>query len=223
MSSVTKLEDIKGDKIKAISNDFSSTIEFHDHKIQFVTNYCKDKDVLDIGCVHHDPENYKSKYWLHKAIKAVSSKVVGIDLYKDGVEYLSKLGFDIQLADAQTFRLDRKFDVIVAADIIEHLEDFSGFLESCKQHMHENTKLLISTPNPWYWKHFVKAALYVEVPNNIEHTCWLCPRTLKQLLERHELKVNVIKFGSRYKVDRFMPLPRGWKHTSFHVEVSRNS
>lgn len=49
--------------------------------------------------------------------------------------------------------------------------------------------------------------LYPEVKNNIEHTCWLCPRTMRQPLARYGMEVEEIRFGSRYRRDRLMPLP----------------
>jgi 2-polyprenyl-3-methyl-5-hydroxy-6-metoxy-1,4-benzoquinol methylase len=219
MENKTNPEILLGKSSKANKADFSEHIGWHDHKIRFAVKYCRNRDVLDIGCVQHNPENYKSKYWMHKALKAVSSDIVGIDLYKPGVEYLNRLGYNVIFADAQQFDLGKKFDVIVAGDIIEHLEDFHGFIESCKKHMHSKSRLIISTPNPWYWRNVIKAALGREVNNNPEHTCWLCPRTLRQLLSRHNLVIGEIVFGSRYLRDRLMPLPTGWKHGSFHVEV----
>jgi len=33
------------------------------------------------------------------------------------------------------------------------------------------------------------------------------------------MDVGEIKFGSRFMRDRLLPLPRGWKHTSYHAEV----
>lgn len=218
MKSKTDPRNIKGILLKADSKDFSDEIAFRDHKIRFVLKYCRNKDVLDIGCVQHDPENYKSKYWLHKAIREVASSLVGLDLYEEGVEYLNARGFNIIVADAQQFEFGKKFDVIVAGDIIEHLEDFHGFLESCKTHMHKESRLLISTPNPWYWRHVVKVGMGIEV-SNPEHTCWFCPRTLRQVLNRHNFDISKIVFGSRYLRDKLMPLPRGWKHTSFHAEI----
>ncbi|WP_315789088.1 class I SAM-dependent methyltransferase [Fischerella sp. JS2] len=215
----TDPSNIKGDSLAANSKDFSNKIAFNDHKIRFIVKYSQGKDVLDIGCVCHNPESYKSKYWVHKAIKEVARSLIGIDLYQDGVEYLQKLGFNVVTADAQCFELGKKFDVIVAGDIIEHLEDFHGFLKSCKKHMHKDSRLLISTPNPWYWRNIIKAALNKEVNNNPEHTCWLCVRTLRQLVNRHGMNIGEIQFGSTYLRDKIIPLPRGWKHTSFHAEV----
>lgn len=219
MKTTTNPENIKGDSFGVDQSDFSDLIAFNDHKIKFAVRYCKNKSVLDIGCVQHNPKNYKSKYWVHKALKEVSATIVGIDLYEPGVSYLNEHGFNVVCADAQQFDMGETFDVIMAGDIIEHLEDFHGFLECCKRHMHNGSRLIISTPNPWYWKNIIKAAICVEVPNNPEHTCWLCPRTLRQLLSRHNLQIGEIVFGSRYLRDRLLPLPSGWKHTSFHAEV----
>lgn len=219
----TNSESILGASIAANKDDFSDDIAFSDHKIGFAVQYCKGKKVLDIGCVQHDPENYKSKYWLHKALREVSASLVGIDLSKTGVDYLRARGFDVIYADAQQFDLGEEYDVIVAGDVVEHLEDFGGFLECCRRHMHAESRLIISTPNPWYWKNMLKALLSEEVSNNPEHTCWLCVRTLRQLLRRHELEIGEVVFGSRYWRDRLMPLPRGWKHTSFNVEIYRDA
>ena len=206
-----------GPQVGANVNDFSNDIAWSDHSINFFVNFARGRDVLDIGCVMHNPENYKSKYWVHKALKAVSDSLIGIDLYDDGVKYLQKLGYSIETADAQNFDLGKQFDVIVAGDIMEHLANLSGFLESCKKHLRPNGVILVSTPNPWYWRYFIKAGLLKEFHFNPEHTLWLCPRTLRQLVNRHGLDVELVSYGSRYLRDRIMPLPSGWKHTTFHA------
>jgi 2-polyprenyl-3-methyl-5-hydroxy-6-metoxy-1,4-benzoquinol methylase len=198
--------------------DFADEVRFDDHKIAFALRYATGKRTLDIGCVMHDPENYRSKYWLHRALAAVSSELVGIDSYREGVNFLTERGYNVLVADAQDFDLGRQFDVIVAGDIIEHLANLAGFLESCKRHMAADGRLIISTPNPWYWRHVVHAALG-RVRVNPEHTCWFCPETLRQLVERQGLAVATVEFGSRYLRDRLMPLPPALKHTSFNAEI----
>lgn len=218
---MTRESYLLGKQLPADVDDFSTHIAMNDHKTKFVMAYAHGKSVLDIGCVQHNPENYQSKYWLHKALHSVATDLVGIDLYQDGCAYLQSRGYNIQVADAQAFDLERTFDVIVACDLIEHLENFDGFLESCKRHLEPGGRLLLSTPNPWYWRYFLKAAFSREVANNSEHTCWLCVRTLRQLARRHGLDIGEVVFGSRYLRDRLMPLPRGWKHTSFHAELFR--
>lgn len=210
-----------GDKSSVNPNDFAGAIAFDDHKIAFAVRYCRGKEVLDIGCVQHNPENYRSKYWVHNALRSVASRVVGLDYYKEGVDYLNRLGYDIVHADAQRFHLGRQFDAVMAGDIIEHLENLDGFLECCKEHLRDDGVLLITTPNPWYWRNTLKAALLPEVRANPEHTCWFCPQTLRQLLSRHGMSVGQVTFGARNRSDRWLPLPRQWKCTTFHAVVTK--
>ena len=211
---------ILGGRRAADEKNFSASTAFDDHKIKFVVKRCRGKNVLDLGCVQHNPRNYNSRYWLHKAIKKVAASVVGIDLYEIGVHYLKERGFDVIVADAQCFNLGRIFDVIVAGDVVEHLDNFDGFFNSCKRHMFRNSKLLISTPNAWYWRNIVKVIIFRKViRNNPEHTCWLCPITLRQLANRYGFDFGEVMFGSSYVKDKLMPLPSGIKHTSFHAEL----
>lgn len=207
---------ISGNKISAHDGDFSSNVALNDHKISFVQKHVDGKKVLDLGCVMHNPRNMESKYWLHRAIQTKANYLLGLDLYEEGVKKLNEAGYNVIFGDAQDFHIDEKFDVIVAADIIEHLHNAAGFFNSCIEHMTSNSKLLISTPNPWYWRYIVKA-VYRPVTVNEEHTCWYCPTTLAQLSKRFGLVVDSVSYGSRYTVDNIMPLPKRLKHTSFHT------
>jgi 2-polyprenyl-3-methyl-5-hydroxy-6-metoxy-1,4-benzoquinol methylase len=211
-----------GEKSVPNSRDFSARIAWSDHKIRFAVSHCRGKDVLDIGCVQHNPENYKNKYWLHKALKQVASTLDGMDLYEDGVNYLRTLGYNIALGDAQNFDGGKTYDVIVAGDLIEHLDNPGDFLDCCNAHLRDGGKLLLSTPNPWYWRFCVKAAFFGgRVNPNPEHTIWLCPTVLGHLLSRHGLRIESWHYGSRYWRDRIMPLPRGVKHAGIHLVVKR--
>lgn len=213
---VTDPANIAGNKIKAIARDFGEAIVWRDHKIDFIVGHAAGKHVLDLGCIGHDVANLQSRYHVYRALSQRCASLTGLDLSEAGISHMQALGYDAVFGDAQNFDLGRKFDCIVAGDLIEHLEDFSGFFRSVKRNLAEGGKLVISTPNPWYWRNIVKSVLSLEVSNNIEHTCWLCPRTLRQLAQRHGFRLDDITFGSRYARDRFMPLPRGIKHTSWH-------
>ncbi len=221
MTFITNPKKLQESNILPNNSDFDDTISFNNHKILYLTRNLDNKSVLDIGCVQHNPENYRSKYWVHKAVVKKSRRAVGIDLSQGGVEFLQKKGYNIIHADAQKFSLGEKFDVIIAGDILEHLEAFSGFFKSCLDHLSDGGEIRISTPNPWYWRNIVKSIMHNEVSNNPEHTCWLCPRTLRQLAARHGLNLFNIQFGSTYYRDRLMLLPRGIKHTSWHGTLKR--
>jgi 2-polyprenyl-3-methyl-5-hydroxy-6-metoxy-1,4-benzoquinol methylase len=217
MKSSEEKDWVLGKNASPLRSDFSNQIAFDDHKIAFAIRHCSKKDVLDLGCVQHNPENYKSRFWLHKALREVSGTLLGMDIYEPGVAYLREQGFNVVPGDVQSFDLGRKFDVIVAGDLIEHLDNLGGFLASCRKHLRPGGVLLISTPNPWYWRNIAKAAVRGRVSNNLEHTLWLDPVTLSQLARRYDLAVEEVEFGSRYKRDLLLPLPRGIKHGSFHA------
>lgn len=209
-----------GEKLKADTRHHSETIKFSDHKIKFMCDRCVDKEVLDLGCVMHDPLNYKSKYWLHKALSLRSKSILGVDLYEPGVTFLNGLGYNIIVGNVESLNLRREFDVIVAGDIIEHINNFEGFFESCKPHLRKNGKLLISTPNPWYWRYVIRAIFGHEIDIvNPEHTVWFCPKTLKQIAERFGFSVIHFEYGARFNRELIMPLPKGLKNPSIFYEL----
>jgi hypothetical protein len=39
-----------------------SDIAWSDHRIRFFSGFSRGKRVLDVGCVQHDPNNYRSPY-----------------------------------------------------------------------------------------------------------------------------------------------------------------
>ena len=196
-------------------------IDFADAKTAFVADRCRGKRVLDLGCVMHEPGAVHSRYFLHRAIHQVAERVVGLDLHEAGVARLRELGYDVRVGDAEYFRLDETFDVVVAGDIVEHLGNLDGFLRSVDAALAEGGMLIVQSPNPWYWRNVVKSVLAKEVANNAEHTCWFCPRTWRQLVERYGFTLGAIQFDARYARDRFMPLPRGIKYPAWSLETIR--
>jgi 2-polyprenyl-3-methyl-5-hydroxy-6-metoxy-1,4-benzoquinol methylase len=212
-----------GDQLEPDTQDFGGKRAFNDHKIAFLLEHTRGAKVLDIGCVQHNPENYNSRFWVHGALAETASQLVGIDLYEPGVEFLVTKGYDVRVADATNFALGETFDFIVAGDVIEHLGNADGFFESCLAHIRPGGALLISTPNPWHWRLVANAAVRGRVVCNVEHTCWYCPATLGQIAARHGLRVDSVRFGSRYLKDRAMPLPKWLRHTSFHAVLKRET
>jgi 2-polyprenyl-3-methyl-5-hydroxy-6-metoxy-1,4-benzoquinol methylase len=218
-SFITDPANLAGSKIDASTADFGDTIAWNDHQIAFLMEHCAGKTVLDLGCVGHNPENVQSRFHIHRALAQRCASAAGLDLSEAGVQYLNSRGYNVVHGDAQSFDLGKRYDCVVAGDLVEHLEDFAGFFGSVKRHLVEGGSLIVSSPNPWYWRNVVKSVLALEVANNIEHTCWLCPRTMRQLAARHGMELREIRFGSRYLRDRLVPLPRGIKHTTWNARL----
>jgi 2-polyprenyl-3-methyl-5-hydroxy-6-metoxy-1,4-benzoquinol methylase len=99
----------------------------------------KVESLLDLGC------GYPVK--LEKYLSFVKD-IVGVDLPVK-INLIENANFGEWKRhdfNKKKLRLRRKFDMIIAADIIEHLTYPDILLESIKDHSHEETIVLISTP-----------------------------------------------------------------------------
>lgn len=95
--------------------------------------------VLDIGC--GCPQKLKAY------IFPVSTDVTGIDMLE--VEDFDEYDMTYHKEDLNKSKLDleKTFDVIICADVIEHISMLHNLLALIKRHMSNNTILAISTPD----------------------------------------------------------------------------
>jgi len=102
----------------------------------------KVKSVLDLGC------GYPTK--LIKYVVPVVKEVVGVDL-PDKIAIIPKIyskGNWISCDfNKEELDLGKKFDMIIAADVIEHLENPDALLTIIKHHSCIDTVVLLSTPD----------------------------------------------------------------------------
>lgn len=164
-------------------------------RTRFILEEISEEDrVLDLGCVQHSyKRRNKSKDFLHEEISNITDKLVGIDIEKEEINKLNKRGYNIQYADAQDFNLEEKFDVIVAGEIIEHVSNPSGLLESVTAHLAEEGKFIVSFPNVLSFHRIRKALLYKDITENPQHVLNFTEYTMKNLLNRHNFKIVKIK------------------------------
>lgn len=99
------------------------------------------KSVLDFGCGH----------WikLYKYIYPVCKDIVGIDLPEHidrngSAPFGMFIGHDLE---KDVFQSDRKFDIIVASDIVEHLVNPDNLMNSVKNNLAEDCFVLFATPD----------------------------------------------------------------------------
>jgi 2-polyprenyl-3-methyl-5-hydroxy-6-metoxy-1,4-benzoquinol methylase len=146
-------------------------------------------DVLDVGVVQHDIEKTSNETWLHEKIYDFDgvNEVVGIDMLDEEIEILQEKGYNVQTQNAEKIDFDRKFDTIVAGELIEHLSNPGKFLEKSSQHLRSGGSLIITTPNTFNILRFLYLIKNDEVPCNPEHTGWYDPKTLNQLVQRYDL------------------------------------
>lgn len=158
--------------------------------------------VLDVGCTSHTLE-VGSPHWLHGRLKQRFHDLVGIDISRENLESLRKAGFDnLHLQSAESFELADKFDTIVAGELIEHLANPGLFLQRAKWHLKEGGSIVLTTPNPFSIAYFLYAVLkFPRTCQNLEHTCWFCPRTMVELTGRNGLRVSHFELIDDYDSD----------------------
>lgn len=183
------------------------------NKTEFIINACENKKVLDLGCLRHYAKFADSPDWLHGQIRSVAKELIGIDYCKSEVTELNQRGYNILYGDVtKPIDLTDEFEVIVAGDLIEHLSNFEGFFENCKRLLTSGGSLLVTTPNPFYVGEFHFVSFKRSYLMNPEHTCWIDPFALNQLVSRFGFKIRELYF-----------LNDSWKLGNLISETQQNS
>ena len=162
-------------------------------EMEIIIPLIKNKSVLDIGCVDHSLERASKKgFWIHDFLKDNSKSVKGIDILEKEIRILRNKGYDVECQNAESFSFKKKFDVIFAGELIEHLSNVGLFLNRCKLHLKENGCLILTTPNAFSSKVVFQAlGKYKNNPEvNSEHTNWYSPFTIKELLRRYGFEIE---------------------------------
>lgn len=120
-----------------------TTEKQHQDRYEFACNYVKDKNVLDIAC-----GSGFGSYLI--ATKGDAKYIVGVDLDQNALRYAEhRYGHDRIYhicADATKFTSEKQFDVIVSFETIEHIPNYSDFIENLNGLLNHNGTLIISTP-----------------------------------------------------------------------------
>jgi len=160
----------------------------------------KHKKVLDVGFWGQGVKS-DSANWPHNILKQASDDVYGLDLdFSD-----SEVG-DISRyfrGSAESFLLPVKFDLIFAADLIEHLSNPGLFLESCFKNLSDDGLLILTTPNCYNLFNIIEKFSKYEPTVNPDHTCYFSLKTLKVLLKKNNFGIKnnayVYTLNSNYK------------------------
>jgi 2-polyprenyl-3-methyl-5-hydroxy-6-metoxy-1,4-benzoquinol methylase len=160
-------------------------------RVAYLCNLVERRHVLDVGVVEHTGEAKQSPQWLHGHLTRCAASCVGVDVIEQEVRDLNKQGYDVVFADITRAPLDQKFEVIVAGEVLEHLDAPGMFMEHCAAMLDTGGRLVITVPNPWYVNAIVKSCLkrYTFV-DSADHVAWYDAATLFELAQRHGFELE---------------------------------
>jgi SAM-dependent methyltransferase len=181
-------------------------------RVDFIRSVCDGKSVLHLGCTNwpYTKEGIENGMLLHFELEKIASELYGFDFDQEGISVLGSSGatnlFRADLEKLDEVPLDCKFDVIVAGEMIEHLNNPGLFLNGIQRFMSPETRLLITTINAYCGMRFLYYGLRgkrgVAEPVHPDHVAYYSYSTLKLLIERHSLQLDEFLFydiGSEHR------------------------
>lgn len=180
----------------------------------FLTDRCRGRTVLDIGCVAHDTARFDDPAWLHRNIAEAAAACIGVDILEDGIAAMQDAGFDAIVHDLTTglgpLEPRAPFDVIVAGELIEHVGDLDMLFEIARTALAPDGEMILTTPNP-YAPARVRAGQRGIVWENADHIAYLFPAGMAELADRHDLVLTGATTAGHAHETTSVPLGRRLK------------
>ncbi len=173
-------------------------------RLETITALCKNKKVLHLGCTNYPytQEAIDNDMLLHFELEKEASEVYGFDFDQSGIDILTSHGsknlFIADLEHLEDVAVYQTFDVIIAGEMIEHLNNQGLFLDGIKRFMVPETQLVITTINAYCGMRFLIYALRgkggTNEPVHPDHVAYYSYSTLSLLLKRHGFLIDEFMF-----------------------------
>ncbi|MDC0354027.1 bifunctional 2-polyprenyl-6-hydroxyphenol methylase/3-demethylubiquinol 3-O-methyltransferase UbiG [Candidatus Pelagibacter sp.] len=164
----------------------------NDFKLKNKTKPLDRIDILDIGC---------GGGLLSEPMQKLGANVTGIDASIKNIKiaklHAKKNGLEINYlcSSPEKLKTNKKFDVILNMEIVEHVEDVQFFLESCSKLLKKNGLMFVATINKTL-KSYIFAIVGAEyflrwLPiGTHEWEKFVKPDDLKNILKKNNLVLN---------------------------------
>src|SRR5512139_3059642 len=110
-------------------------------RVDLIREKAASKSVLHLGCTNYPytQDSIEKNMLLHLDLQKTASELYGFDFDQEGIDTLAAAGvpnlYRADLEQLDQVELDRKFDVIIAGEMIEHLLNPGLFLNGIKRFM----------------------------------------------------------------------------------------
>jgi hypothetical protein len=167
-------------------------------RVELVEKLVAGKKVVHFGCVDHIPlieQRRRTGIWLHEILAKTCTDLVGVDINEEGVQYMKDAGFETYNSNVVTENppaeiVSKKWDYIVAGEVLEHIDDPVMFLKSIREKYGACTeRILITVPNALSYTNFRFALRNIEMINT-DHRFWFTPYTLLKVASQAGITVE---------------------------------
>ena len=173
-------------------------------RVDFIRQLCAGKKVLHLGCANYPftRDSIKNNMLLHYDLEKSAGELYGFDFDQPGLDILAERGTkNLYRADLEKLGdvgLAETFDVIVAGEMIEHLNNPGLFLTGIQRFMNAETRLLLTTINAYCGMRFLWYGLRgrrgKQEPVHPDHVAYYSYATLSELVRRHGLAIDSFMF-----------------------------
>ena len=173
-------------------------------RVDYIRALCEGKKVLHLGCANYPytVHSIENDMLLHYDLEKIAADLYGFDFDQEGLDILASKGtknlYRADLEHLEDVPLDETFDVVVAGEMIEHLNNPGLFLKGIQRFMNSETTLLITTINAYCGMRFVWYGLRgnrgKQEPVHKDHVAYYSYSTLSEILTRHGLSVENFSF-----------------------------
>ena len=173
-------------------------------RLDLIKTIAKDSSVLHLGCTNwpYTRDAIDADMLLHTRLSETARELYGFDFDQEGIDILASQGFTnlfrVNLEELPAVELNKQFDVIIAGEMIEHLNNPGLFLEGIKRFMKPGGRLVLTTINAYAGMRFFVYGLRgrggVVEPVHPDHVAYYSYATLKLLVERHGFQLSEFMF-----------------------------
>lgn len=165
----------------------------------YIVGACVNRDVIHLGACDYPMTRGKAAKGelLHQKLQGVGRSLVG---YDNDAESIRVLREEFGLNDIVDRDLSKPFDdsvargdLVICADIIEHVNNVGNLLEACNRLLRPGGRLVVTTINAASFKQAVRALLGRE-PVHPDHVAYFTYATLGVLLGRFGFKLDDCRY-----------------------------
>lgn len=168
---------------------------YEDRRLRLLAEYVAGAKVLDLGNAQL-PNPYLRRFGAESVTGMDIARVSGLPGYDEQLcGDVSELASELE---------GRRFDVVIAGELLEHLEEPYAFLRQVRGALEKNGRLVLSTPNP-----IAIPVLFAEIFMTrrwfytTDHVYYFLPRWVVRMLERTGYRVHEVR-----PVGVWFPWPR---------------